>query len=265
MSRNGATCPIPCGPCTPPISMPLPFMCPHCVGGGSAPLLGAKGWHVDLVCMLPLHAKWRMGPASGFSTPPSLLAPMAHTQGRGGVLLPCLHVALACEPRGCLGFGHMPPRLPPWCIHEGRGAPLPCLHLPFMLPLHPNPRGALQVWVCPQFTCSLGTQGGMCFFPSTWLPVHMLPLHTNRGRVQGGGLICMSPLHAGQGGGGTPLLGVVPTTCHAHVTFGGRGVHKGGGAPSHSHVGTQRGGVCPFPLSQPLPPGFHTTPILCMW
>src|SRR6266702_647502 len=117
-SKNGAARPILRGPRTPPISAPLPFMCPHCVGGGGAPLLCAQGRHVDLVRMSPLCAKRRMGPASGFWRAPQFACPHGAYTGGGGAPLPRSRVTLARKPGGRLGFGRAPPRLPPWRIHR---------------------------------------------------------------------------------------------------------------------------------------------------
>src|SRR6266702_4630209 len=151
------------------------------------------------------------------------LAPLAHTWGKGGtasVFAPPVRIATTPEP---------------WEGAPGLGAPL--VHLfawrtkgDAPLPFHAAPHSRVA-------------------------PVY------KRGQGARGGLICVPPLRAGQGGGGAcHFWGLcLPPTAHVSPLVGG-GCAKGRGAPSHSCMGTQRGGVCPLPLSQPLPPSFHATP-----
>src|SRR6266702_3174099 len=183
--------------------------------------------------------------------PPVRLPPWRIHGGGGGAAS-----AFACRPctrtRGALRVWARAPSLAPLAHTRGKGAPLPCLRLPFASPLHPNPGGALQVWARPRFACSLGAQGGTRPFPSTRPPVRVLPLRTNGDGAQGGGSFACRPCAQAREEGGAPLLGVAPATHRARVAFGGRGVRKGEGSPfSFLRGDTKRGGVPPPALATP--------------
>jgi len=188
-----------------------------------------------------------------------LACPLGAYTGEGGAAS-----AFACHPctrtGGRLGFGRAPPRLPPWRIHGGMGAPLPCLRLPFASPLHPNPGGRSRFGRAPGSLVRLAHKGGHAPSLPRTPPFACCPyVQTGAGRKGGPRLRVASARRPGRRGG-APLLGVAPATRHARVAFGGRGVRKGEGSPFPFPCGdTKRGGEPPPALATP-PPRFPRHP-----